>query len=278
MVDVVKTDGQGGMPKASSEGAPVGVTSDENGTKEVDLNHKASVTAEEAQEALALANKESEGEGPKSEGDSDEDKAKSLETEEATADSDSKQEDGTPSPVELTDTRLQDLQKEYDETGEVSPETLAAKAKELGISEEVMKYTIQGLQANQQAAQAIVDKQVSDIKAKFGGEEGFNEFSEWARDNLDPNQLEAYEELNEAQNFKALSVMVDGFKSQYESAGNTTRRDITESGGTKQSSPTERFESQAEMTKAISNPDFDRDPAYRRRVEQKIVNSNFDGS
>ena len=172
----------------------------------------------------------------------------------------------TPSQVhKLLDDKGLDFsvfQDEYNETGTLSKEALNALGDQ-GISEQMVATWLQG-------QEAMAEQAVEHLYNEVGGEQNYNLMMEWAADNLQPWEVEAYnkqiENLDANTNFALL-----GMQARYQNAvgmqPNLLSGDV---GG--EVAP--RFESLAELTSAMSDPKYEKDPAYRARVAQKLRFSN----
>ena len=172
----------------------------------------------------------------------------------------------TPSQVhKLLDDKGLDFsvfQQEYNETGTLSKEAMNALS-EQGISEEMVTTWLQG-------QEAMAEQAVEHLYNEVGGEENYNLMMEWAADNLQPWEVEAYnkqvENLDANTNFAVL-----GMQARYQNSvgmpPNLLSGDVGED-----IAPS--FESLAELTSAMSDPKYDKDPAYRARVAQKLRFSN----
>ena len=172
----------------------------------------------------------------------------------------------TPSQVhKLLDDKGLDFsvfQQEYNETGTLSKEAMNALS-EQGISEEMVTPWLQG-------QEAMAEQAVEHLYNEVGGEENYNLMMEWAADNLQPWEVEAYnkqvENLDANTNFAVL-----GMQARYQNSvgmpPNLLSGDVGED-------IAPRFESLAELTSAMSDPKYDKDPAYRARVAQKLRFSN----
>ena len=164
---------------------------------------------------------------------------------------------------------LNDASAEYSEKGELSAETMS-KLTEMS-SEDLVQAYIES-QANQTSSAAVLsDKQVSSIKDQVGGEEQYNTIVTWAGENLDQEAVEGFDALIETGNAKAIELAVAGLKSMYESQNGSDGRLVT---GKAPRTDGQTFKSQAEVVAAMSDPRYDRDPAYRNNIIEKLDRSD----
>jgi hypothetical protein len=175
------------------------------------------------------------------------------------------EEPETPETVSF----LNDASSEYAENGELSKETMS-KLAEMS-SEELVQAYIES-QANQEtAAVSLSDKQVNSIKERVGGEEQYNTIVNWAGQNLDQESINGFDSLIETGNVKAIEMAVAGLQSMYEAQNGSEGRLIT---GKSPSTVGDTFKSQAEVVAAMSDPRYDRDPAYRNNIIEKLDRSD----
>ena len=160
---------------------------------------------------------------------------------------------------------------EYGEKGELSEETmnqLTSMSSEDLIAAYINTQTNQ--QQQTQGAQ-LTDSQVQSIKQSVGGDQKYDALVGWAGENLDSSSIDAFDSLVESGNAKAIELAVAGLYSMYEAQNGSDGQMIS---GKAPISNGETFRSQAEVVEAMSDPRYDRDPAYRDEVIAKLERSN----
>ena len=160
---------------------------------------------------------------------------------------------------------------EFDNNGQLTPETLNKLASM--PSKDLVEAYMQ-LQANQTEAGAvgdITDAQVNEIKTAAGGEEAYNQITDWASNNLQPNEIAAFDEVINSGSVDAIRLAVNGLKAQYENANGYEGRMLTGKAPVQQK---DAYRSQAELVRAMSDPKYDKDPAYRQDVMAKLERSD----
>jgi len=162
---------------------------------------------------------------------------------------------------------LNEASSEYSENGELSAETMS-KLTEMS-SEDLVKAYIEN-QASQ-STDTLTDAQVSTIKSKVGGEEQYETIVTWASENLEASTIEGFDALIETGNTKSIEFAVAGLKAMYEAQNGSEGQMMT---GKAPRSNGETFKSQAEVVAAMSDPRYDRDPAYRDQIVSKLERSN----
>jgi hypothetical protein len=120
---------------------------------------------------------------------------------------------------------------------------------------------------------ALMENQVNQVKATVGGEENYNAMAEWAAENLDQSELDAFNEVVESGSINQAQMAVRGLYSQFASAGGKAPNLIQ---GNTSGSAVKPFNSAAQVTEAMRDPRYKNDPAYRKTVEDRLaVTSSF---
>ena len=95
----------------------------------------------------------------------------------------------------------------------------------------------------------------------------------WAADNLDPADVEAFDNIVDSGDARTIRMVTAGLKAQYESQNGFEGEMLT---GRAAYQTADVFRSQAEVVQAMSDPRYDRDPAYRNDVFEKLGRSNLE--
>ena len=180
------------------------------------------------------------------------------------------EEEQEPAEYSPTD-YLNAAASEYGEKGELSEETMNQLT--TMSSEELIAAYINTQTNQQQQAQGVElsDRQVQSIKQSVGGDQQYEALVGWAGENLDSSSIDAFDSLVESGNAKAIELAVAGLYSMYEAQNGSDGQMIS---GKAPTSNGETFRSQAEVVAAMSDPRYDRDPAYRDEVIAKLDRSN----
>lgn len=118
---------------------------------------------------------------------------------------------------------------------------------------------------------AIGEKIIRTVYERAGGEQQYNSMINWARTGLTPAEIEAFDSVLDTNDPVKIGLAVDGLRARYESAFG---RDPKLIDGKVASEPA-GFESWAEVTAAMKDPRYFKDPAYNRMVQQKLARSNL---
>jgi len=162
----------------------------------------------------------------------------------------------------------------YDNDGSLKPETLE-KFNEMSSQDLVSAYLQAQKENPQQPAQQqeidVSDNDINSIKNSVGGEAEYGKVVQWASENLNSNSIEAFDQLVSTGNVEAIKLAIAGLKSQYENANGFEGTMIS---GKAPKTSGSNFRSQAELVQAMSDPRYDKDPAYRQDVIDKLERSD----
>ncbi len=172
---------------------------------------------------------------------------------------------------------ITEAQKEYYDNGNKLSEETMAKFSEMSSSDLLQAYIEINANNPQQAEEAqaadITEAQISDIKKSAGGEQAYANVVNWAKDNLEKSQVNAFDEVVNTGSIEAIKLAVAGLKAQYDNANGVEGRMVT---GKAPVNSGDIFRSQAELVAAMNDPRYDRDPAYRQDVVEKLDRSNLE--
>ena len=126
------------------------------------------------------------------------------------------------------------------------------------------------LNANQQQA-TLSDSDVNQVQNAAGGLAEYNKVVDWAGQNLDNKSIKAYDSVIDTGNIAAINIAFQGLKAKYQEANGYEGRMLTGKAPKKQG---DVFRSQAELVRAMSDPRYDNDPAYRADVIEKLSQSD----
>lgn len=152
-----------------------------------------------------------------------------------------------------------------------------------GISEksyqelEAVGYSRAFIDSYVRGQEALVDSYIASVKEYAGGAEKFDALYS----HLETSNPEAAESLMnalEARDLGTVKAIINlAGASRAKTFGRQPTRTVTQRAipAKPQAPKAEGFESRAEMIKAMSDPRYRHDAAYRREVEQKVINSPF---
>ena len=164
----------------------------------------------------------------------------------------------------------------YANGNKLTPETLQ-KFSSMSSQDLINAYMeVQQLPEYQQAQQTpveITDSQVNQIKNAAGGEAAYSNIINWAKSNLEAEQINAFDDVVNTGSVQAINLAVAGLKAQYDNANGVEGRMVT---GKAPTNSGDVFRSQQELVAAMNDPRYDRDPAYRQDVVEKLDRSNLE--
>ena len=188
--------------------------------------------------------------------------------EETTAEETKEEPEASPQVSLITD-----ASNEYEQNGELSPETMQ-KFTEMSSADLVNAYMeIQKNAPQQQTESAdLTDAEVTTIKNSAGGDKAYENLISWVSDNLPKNQVDAFDNLVESGNVQAIQLAVQGLKASYDESNGYEGRMLQ---GKPAKSAGDVFRSQPELVEAMADSRYDNDPAYRRDVMDKLSRSDM---
>jgi len=162
----------------------------------------------------------------------------------------------------------------YANEGQLSEETMQ-KFTEMSSTDLVNAYL--EIQANvpeqtQTEAADLTDAEMNQVYNSAGGEAAYEQLTGWAAENLAENKLDAFNSIVDQGDATAIQIAIAGLKAEYE---NTEGYEGTMLTG-KAARTRDAFRSQAEVVAAMSDPRYDRDPAYRQDLYDKLERSNVE--
>ena len=122
-------------------------------------------------------------------------------------------------------------------------------------------------------AEDITESQINEIKQSVGGDQTYANVVNWAKSSLDQEQTNAFDEVVNTGSIAAIKLAVAGLKAQYDNANGVEGRMVT---GKAPTNSGDIYRSQAELVAAMNDPRYDRDPAYRQDVIEKLDRSNLE--
>ena len=159
----------------------------------------------------------------------------------------------------------------YANGNQLSAETIE-KFSQMSSQDLVNAYMeVQKNQPQPTQAAELSDSDINVIKNSVGGEAEYGKIVGWASENLDQTSIDAFDNIVEGGNKAAIQLALNGLKAQYENTNGYEGRML--SGKAPQNSG-DVFRSQAEVVKAMNDPKYDIDPAYRQDVVDKLSRSD----
>ena len=119
----------------------------------------------------------------------------------------------------------------------------------------------------------MTEQHVTELKNVAGGEAKYTEMLQWATDNLSEQEVRMFDTVMDQGNPLAAFFAVRSLSYRFQDAMGYDGKMVT---GTSPKSDGDQFQSQAEVVQAMSDPRYDRDPAFRQKIMKKLERSNVD--
>lgn len=167
---------------------------------------------------------------------------------------------------------IYNLSDEIDTNGSISEESLAVldnyPAKDI-------VETLLRLRSEPDAQPTSVElsvQQVSEVQNYVGGEQAYQQLVGWAAENFSQAEIEAFDSVIDSGNMGAISLALQALYYRYTDAVGVEGEMLQ---GKPAARSTDVFRSQAEVVRAMSDPRYDNDPAYRQDVFEKLDRSDI---
>ena len=119
----------------------------------------------------------------------------------------------------------------------------------------------------------LTDESVENLQGIAGGKEGYNTMIEWAQQNLQEQEIKMYDTVMDRGDPLACFFAVQALKNRFDDASGVDGEMLT---GKAPINKGDVYRSQAEVVRAMNDPKYDNDPAYRQDVYNKLERSNLE--
>jgi hypothetical protein len=190
--------------------------------------------------------------------------------EESEAESTDSTEEETPDELAAEkDTLLKAAEEYYASNNQLKPETIQ-KLKELPSEKLIEAYLDLQKNAPAQTTKPLSDADADVIVKSVGGDDAYRQTLAWAAENLKPEEVAAYDNVVNSGNKDAIFFAVQALNQRYKDAVGFEGNQVS---GKSVKNTVKGFRSQAELARAISDPRYRNDPAYRLDIESKLAAS-----
>jgi hypothetical protein len=166
---------------------------------------------------------------------------------------------------------FQDMNVRWQRTGTLESEDYDQLA-EAGFNRDMVDAYLSGLQYKQTQDTALSVQEVASIKQSLGGEAEYNKMIQWAAANLSADEVEGFNQIINTQPMAAVKMAITGLHARYSAVEGREPKLI---GGRAPKGSTDKFESTAQLVAAMSDPKYSTDPAYQRKVQEKLSRSSI---
>ena len=121
--------------------------------------------------------------------------------------------------------------------------------------------------------ETLSEAQAEQLMEMVGGDKAYKAMLNWAGDNFSKEEVEMYDGVMESGNPNAIFFAVQALQARYNDAVGSDGQLLTGRGA---QNTDDSFKSQAELVAAMSDPRYDRDPAYRADLMRRLENSDVE--
>ena len=155
---------------------------------------------------------------------------------------------------------------------EYTDDTLA-KLEQMSAADVAQMYLDFRSQVEESSASSeMTDEDVSSLQGIVGGQQQYQQMMGWAQDNLSDQEISMYDAVMDRGDPLACYFAVNALAMRFQEAQGYDGQMLT---GKAPSSQQQGFRSQAELVRAMSDPRYDNDPAYRADVAAKLEVSDL---
>ena len=119
----------------------------------------------------------------------------------------------------------------------------------------------------------LTQKQADFLMEQVGGEKAYKSMLEWASQNFTEEEIGMYDGVMESGDSRAIYYAVQALQARYNDNVGSDGQLLTGRGA---ENTDDSFKSQAELVAAMSDPRYDRDPAYRADLMRRLENSDVE--
>lgn len=159
-------------------------------------------------------------------------------------------------------TSVNDYINKYNETGELTEEDYEG-LKSMGLPKDLVDNYIKGIEAQSQMIE-------SQLLQEVGGKEAWSEVGEWARSNLNEEEINFYNSLITQGDMAQAKIAMRDLKTKYEQANGIQGKKLV---GNTPNIAGDIYGSQAQVIEDMKNPKYKSDPAFQKTVADKLARS-----
>tara|TARA_Y100000361_G_scaffold107153_1_gene96911 strand:+ start:1500 stop:2147 length:648 start_codon:yes stop_codon:yes gene_type:complete len=121
--------------------------------------------------------------------------------------------------------------------------------------------------------EGLSEKQAEMLMDMVGGDKAYKAMLDWAAENFSKEEIEMYDGVMESGNANSIYYAIQALQARYNDSVGSDGQTLTGRGA---ADTDDSFKSQAELVAAMSDPRYDRDPAYRKDVMRRLENSDVE--
>jgi hypothetical protein len=156
---------------------------------------------------------------------------------------------------------------------EYSDDTLQAleKMDPADLAQMHLEYRSQ-VEQNGSQAQVVTEEDVQTLQGIVGGEQQYSQMMGWAQEALSDQEISMYDSVMERGDPLSMFFAVQALAYRFQDAQGYDGQMLT---GKSPGNQSQGFRSQAELVRAMSDPRYDNDPAYRADVATRLEASDL---
>ena len=155
---------------------------------------------------------------------------------------------------------------EYADKGELSNNSYTELAKQ-GLDKGLVDEYIRG-------QKAIAETHTAQVYNTVGGKEQYAELVDWASKNLTDGEQQGFNDLTATGSIDQVNLAVQGLMTRAGMTNQSQSQPQEMVQGDVNNTSVEQFNSVQQVTEAMNDPRYDKDPVYRKEVERKLGNSS----
>jgi hypothetical protein len=121
--------------------------------------------------------------------------------------------------------------------------------------------------------ESLSEEQAEMLMDMVGGDKAYKSMLDWAAENFSKEEIEMYDGVMESGNANSIYYAIQALQARYNDSVGSDGETLTGRGA---ADTDDSFKSQAELVAAMSDPRYDRDPAYRKDVMRRLENSDVE--
>ena len=124
---------------------------------------------------------------------------------------------------------------------------------------------------NDEDPEGLSEEQAEMLMDMVGGDKAYTSMLDWAAENFSKEEIEMYDGVMGSGNANAIYYAIQALQARYNDSVGSDGQTLTGRGA---ADTDDSFTSQAELVAAMSDPRYDRDPAYRADLMRRLENSD----
>lgn len=148
-----------------------------------------------------------------------------------------------------------------------------SETSEEGEQEEAPEEVLEDQEEQEESSKEVLSEEQADqLFEMVGGKQAYKSMIDWASESLSKEEVKMYDAVMADGNPNSIFFAVQALYGKYTDAVGKEGQLLTGKGSNQKN---DSFRSQAELVKAMSDPRYDKDPAYRSDIMRKLENSDI---